>query len=69
MEVIFFVVGTIVGIITTSMFLKKEPIGTIRVDNSDPDSQPYLFLELYNGKWNRLQQDKFITLKVDLSQK
>lgn len=69
MEVIFFVVGTIVGIIVTSMFFRKEPIGTIRVDNSDPDSPPYLFLELDNGKGYRLQKDKFIMLKVDLSQK
>lgn len=31
--------------------LKKEPlkaIGTLRVDQSDPDDGPYLFLELYS---------------------
>lgn len=61
--------GVLIGIAVTTLLLVKEPIGTLKVDYSDPDSPPYLFLEIDSGKAYHLQKDKQVTLRVDLSQK
>ena len=42
---------------------KRKPIGTLRVDSSDPDG-PYLFLELETDP-NVIKKEKYILLKVD----
>lgn len=68
-ELLFFLGGVLIGVFLTTLFLVKEPIGTLRVDRSDPDSPPYLFLEIDSGKGYKLQKDKHVTLRVDLSQK
>lgn len=67
-ELLCLVGGVIIGVFLTTLLLVKNPIGTLKVDNSDPDSTPYLFLEIDNGKAYKLQKDKHVTLRVDLSQ-
>ena len=42
-----------------------KPVGTLRVDQSDPDDNPYLFLEL-SGDPKKLPNQKYITLKVNI---
>lgn len=42
-----------------------KPVGTLRVDRSDPDDNPYLFLELSEDP-SKLPNQKYITLKVDV---
>ena len=42
---------------------KRKPIGTLRVDSSDPDG-PYLFLELETDP-NVIKKEKYVLLKVD----
>ena len=44
---------------------KRKPIGTLRVDSSDPDG-PYLFLEMdsSNGGVGWISKQKYIVLKV-----
>lgn len=42
-----------------------KPIGTLRVDQSDPYDNPYLFLEL-SGNPKKLPNQKYITLKVNV---
>ena len=42
---------------------KRKPIGTLRVDSSDPDG-PYLFLELATDP-NVIKKEKYVLLKVD----
>ncbi len=69
MEILFLVVGAIVGIFITMIFLRKEPIGTLRVDYSDPDSRPYLFLEIPQKNAHLIETKKAVTFKIDLSQK
>lgn len=69
MEIICLVGGVIIGIFLAILFLRKEPIGTLKVDNSDPDSSPYLFLEIDHGKAYMIERSKRITLRIDLSQK
>lgn len=69
MEILFLVGGVIIGIFLTILILRKEPIGTLRVDYSDPDSGPYLFLEIPQKNSHLITQKKTVTFKVDLSQK
>lgn len=69
MEILFLVGGAIIGIFLTILILRKEPIGTLRVDYSDPDSGPYLFLEIPQKNTHLITQKKTVTFKVDLSQK
>lgn len=57
--------GVLIGVAVTTLLLVKDPIGTLKVNNSDPDSPPYLFLEIDSGKAYKLQKDKHITLRVD----
>lgn len=68
-ELLILLGGILIGAALTKALLVKESLGTLRVDNSDPDSSPYLFLEIDNGKAYHLQKDKQVTLRVDLSQK
>ena len=42
---------------------KRKPIGTLRVDSSDPDG-PYLFLELETDP-NAIKKEKYVLMKVD----
>lgn len=69
MEILFLVGGVIIGIFLTILILRKEPIGTLRVDYSDPDSGPYLFLEIPQKNSHLITQKKTVTFKVDLTQK
>lgn len=65
-----FVIGIFVGIaiailaiyILISLF--KLKIGTLKVDRSDPNEPPYLFLELSESV-NRIVDKKIVVLKVD----
>lgn len=58
-----FVTGLIVGIIGIAFIFRQEPVGTLRIDSSDPDG-PYPFLELPpNGLEEILNKDQ-VVLKV-----
>ena len=46
LEVLLFLLGFMVGIISFLVYLIVRSVGTLRVDQSDPTEQPYLFLEL-----------------------
>lgn len=48
----------------TTANVHKKPVGTLRIDQSDPDEAPYLFLEL--GEDPRiLMQKEYVMLKVN----
>ena len=49
MPLIWLLVGILIGLLVSRFIFKDKPIGSLRVDQSDPDSDPYLFLELYPG--------------------
>ena len=67
MEIIIcFCVGIIVGIILHIVFSQIKSVGTIRVDHSDPDSGPYLFLEIKHGGMEKIKKKKYVVLKVNL---
>lgn len=56
-------VGIVVGIILGTINEHKNAIGNLRVDHSDPDSQPYLFLELKKGVPS-VMNERYVTLRV-----
>ena len=58
------VLGIFVGFVLHSFFTHKNPVGTLRIDNSDPDDGPYLFLEL-EADPSILNHNDYIMLKVD----
>lgn len=65
-------VGVFLGVYGTIVIYHSKTIGSLRVDLSDPDSGPYLFLEMKNDVKD-IETREYVTLKVrireDLSQK
>ena len=60
------IIGIAVGFLAAVLFFRSYEVGTLRIDNSDPDSPPYLFLEVEHGKSSVLQRSKYVRMKVDL---
>ena len=57
-------IGIVIGGIITLVIFKKSRIGDLRVDSSDPNDGPYLFLELYRGPQDIVNK-KYVVLKVN----
>lgn len=65
MEVLIgFILGLMVGIVTTVIISRVKSIGSLRVDYSDPDDGPYLWLELSSNP-SVIERQKYVTLKVN----
>ena len=64
-KVIIFTVGILIGIIITIIWFRKHIAGSLRVDQSDPDDQPYLFLEM-EKKLSEVLKKKYVILKVNI---
>ena len=64
MEVIMFIVGVLVGCILTKVVLRIFAVGSLRLDQSDPESSPYLFLELNKDNADDIAKKKFVVLNV-----
>lgn len=62
MEVIYILIGILIGFVVTSIIHRKHPIGFLRIDRSDPDG-PYLFLELKKSV-NEIMTQKTVLLEV-----
>lgn len=62
---IFLTMGIIIGCIL-SRLIPKKIVGTLRVDHSDPDSGPYLFLEIAHGGMETIRKKKYVLLRVNL---
>ena len=58
-----FVLGLIVGVALTTIIFGAKSIGDLRVDQSDPDDGPYLFLEL-KERPDFIKRKKFVILSV-----
>jgi hypothetical protein len=61
-EVIYVVIGILIGFIGASVIRRKHPVGFLRIDKSDPDG-PYLFLELKKSI-NEIVTQKTVLLEV-----
>ena len=62
---IIFLIGVLVGDICAIIMTRIKSTGSLRVDTSDPDDGPYLFLEL-SKDIGEIYRKKYITLKVNL---
>lgn len=62
MEVIYILIGILIGFVGASIIHRKRPIGFLRIDRSDPDG-PYLFLELKKSV-NEIMTQKTVLLEV-----
>lgn len=63
--IIAFLVGVLIGTIIYAIAVKTASVGTLRIDQSDPEDSPYLFLEL-NKNITVISSKKYVTMKVDL---
>ncbi len=64
MLLIAFVAGILFGLIFMNWALNKAKVGTLRVDSSDPEDGPYLFLELEKGVGD-ISSKSYVLLKVN----
>jgi hypothetical protein len=60
---ILFVIGIVIGFVVSEILSRKDSMGTIRVDSSDPYDGPYLFLEM-TGSVEKLKKRKYAMFKV-----
>lgn len=68
---IWFIFGLLVGGTTAVLFVYKfifgdKPVGTLRIDTSDQEDGPYIFLEIDHGKISEIYKKKHIMLRVNL---
>jgi hypothetical protein len=61
-EVVYVVVGIMIGYVISSIIRRKHPVGFLRIDKSDPDG-PYLFLELKKSV-NEIVTQQTVLLEV-----
>lgn len=57
-------VGVISGIVLRGCMDANSYVGTLRVDHSDMDEPPYLFLEMTQDSMSRIANQKTVTLRV-----
>lgn len=58
------ITGMLIGSFITILIIRFDTIGSLRVDQSDPDDQPFLFLELKKDP-SVLMKEKYVVMKVD----
>lgn len=65
MEVLIgFAIGVLIGCILTVTISRRKSVGALRIDTSNPDDSPYLFLELSKDV-GEVYRKKYITLRVN----
>ena len=63
---VIFGIGILVGIVCTTVAIRTKSVGSLRVDTSDSDDGPYLFLEL-SKDIGEIYRKKYVTFKVSLN--
>lgn len=64
--VIGLLVGIMAGVLLSRFIFREKPVGSLRVDESDPDSGPYLFLELDRSGADAIYKQRYVRLRVEL---
>lgn len=59
-----YLTGVLIGAIATLIIFRTRSVGVLRVDSSDPEDGPYLFLELKSNPQTIIKK-KYVTLKVN----
>ena len=63
-EVLLVLLGFVCGMVFFFICLATRSIGTLRVDQSDPTEQPYLFLEL-DKPVESVINEKYVIFRVN----
>ena len=63
MDVLLIILGVIIGVFISTVIYTLRTDGTVRVDQSDPTEEPYLFLEL-DKPVNEIISKHHVTFKV-----
>lgn len=66
MPLIWLLAGILIGLLVSKFVFKDKPIGSLRVDKSDTDSEPYLFLELDAGGMSDIYKKQSVRLRVKI---
>ena len=57
-------IGIVIGAVVTAYVFRRNFVGTLRVDQSDPTDAPYLFLEIEKGMGD-ISRKKYVLLRVN----
>jgi hypothetical protein len=60
---VIFASGTVIGFVVAKLTARPKTIGNLRVDQSEPDENPYLFLELERDV-AAVRKSKYVLMKV-----
>ena len=63
--IIIFGIGVLIGCILKIIIFRTRSVGSLRIDTSDPNDGPYLFLEL-SKDIGEIYRKKYVTFKVSL---
>lgn len=63
-DILIAILFFIIGFFARWIFFKNKPIGVVRVDQSDPNEKPYLFLELPPGSMDEIMTKDVVTFNV-----
>lgn len=66
MPLIWLLAGILIGLLVSKFVFKDKSIGSLRVDKSDSDSEPYLFLELDAGGMSDIYKKQSVRLRVKI---
>lgn len=64
--IIVLLIGVVIGMHVSRFIFREKPVGSLRVDESDPDSGPYLFLELDRSGADAIYKQRYVRLRVEL---
>ena len=64
--IIVLLIGVVIGMLVSRFIFREKPVGSLRVDESDPDSGPYLFLELDRYGADEIYKQRYVRLRVEL---
>ena len=62
---IIFGIGILIGFVCATIAIRTKSVGSLRVDISDSDDSPYLFLEL-SKDIEEIYRKKYVMFKVSL---
>ena len=62
-SMIIFCVGILSGVALTKLLSREKSVGNLRIDRSDPNEEPYLFLEL-DRNVKEISKKKTVMLNV-----
>lgn len=64
MDIFYVIVAVLLGFALGYISNAKRVMGVMRIDNSDPEDEPYLFLELKTGI-GKLEHGDIVSFKVN----